>query len=1036
MKIVTKVLLLSAAAVALVTVAGGYVVGQRAEQQTRAQLDRLLGTNLAMARHRIEHSTRQRLRAAEIIARDHTLERALRDRLSGGVNPMLNDTVGVYAAYRYLMVVRPDGMVFATSTRDGSGRETRGEQLLGLDLSGHPLFARITRTPSKGLAEALAPGHDPFLERVGLEPRLTQWFVAPVHVQGEALGWVVIAYDWERTLGGVLTEVVEGLRAVGSATRAAYLLAPEGEVVVADDASGAPERFALGPDDLWREEPLAFGGERFRLVVVNDRDETLRPLYQARVERMVLFVLGGALLLLLLHQLLRRILLRRLELLHRGAEALAGGNLGYRLPPLGGLGGLAEDELGRLGTTFNQMALTLETSFAERLRIEGELRDYQERLEGMVEARTAELDRHVDALAEEKGRLELVLRSTGVGLWDWRVASGEVVFNERWAEIVGYTLEELQPVSIDTWMSLAHPEDLAHSGERLERVFAGECELYECEARMRHKAGHWVWVLDTGRVVERDADGKPLRMIGTHLDITERHRLDRMKSEFVSTVSHELRTPLTSIQGALGLLRGGALGELPGRMGEMIQVAFRNSDRLVRLVNDILDMEKIEAGRMEFQLRTHDLARLIEQALEVNGGYAEKHGVTLRAAPLPVGEARVDADRFAQVMANLLSNAVKFSPRGGEVTVTLGHHGRRLRVEVVDRGRGIPEAFHGRIFDKFAQADGGDGRELGGTGLGLSICKAIVEHLGGEIGFHSVEGEGTRFFFELPALYPSPDEMSPVDGSDRSTGRRIERPRDAGRVLICEDEPDIAELLKLMLEEQGHDCDIALSGAEARARLNEQPYAMMTLDLMLPDEDGLSLLRDLRRTPRGSELPVVVLSADGSRGPGSVEGEALEVIDWLSKPVDEARLRSVVGRFAGHAGEQPRLLHVEDDESLSAVLATLLEATAEVEGVPTLAEARERLTERRYDLALLDIDLPDGSALELVVHAENIATLSAPLMCQGKAHSAGNGESFPRSATLHWRISGAPYGPLHELHRRCCAILRQGGCPGDGAPCR
>ncbi len=238
-------------------------------------------------------------------------------------------------------------------------------------------------------------------------------------------------------------------------------------------------------------------------------------------------------------------------------------------------------------------------------------------------------------------------------------------------------------------------------------------------------------------------------------DLTERKQADRLKNEFVSTVSHELRTPLTSIQGSLGLIKGGACGEIPQQAASLVDVAYRNSERLVRLINDILDMEKIEAGKLDFKMQALEISPLIHQAVESNAAYAEKHGVFLVIKDDLVGvQAVVDSDRFAQVMANLLSNAAKFSPSGAAVEISLTRRAGRLQVSVTDHGPGIAEEFKPRVFQKFSQADSGNTRKTGGTGLGLSICKVIVERMGGDIDFETAAGSGSRFYFTLPEINP------------------------------------------------------------------------------------------------------------------------------------------------------------------------------------------------------------------------------------------------------------------------------------------
>jgi len=234
-------------------------------------------------------------------------------------------------------------------------------------------------------------------------------------------------------------------------------------------------------------------------------------------------------------------------------------------------------------------------------------------------------------------------------------------------------------------------------------------------------------------------------------DISERKKIDRLKSEFVSTVSHELRTPLTSIRGALGLLAGGIAGSLPPQALAMITIALNNGERLGRLIDDILDIEKIESGRLDFHPCSVRLGAVVRRSLEANQGYADAHQIRLvLVGDVPPTAIVADEDRVTQVLANLISNAIKFSPPGAAVEVRVVEVDKRLRVSVTDCGPGIPDEFKPRIFQRFAQADGSDARQKGGTGLGLSIAKAIVDRMDGRIGFEPHAPTGTTFFFELP----------------------------------------------------------------------------------------------------------------------------------------------------------------------------------------------------------------------------------------------------------------------------------------------
>ena len=457
-------------------------------------------------------------------------------------------------------------------------------------------------------------------------------------------------------------------------------------------------------------------------------------------------------------------------------------------------------------------------------------------------------------------------------------------------------------------------------------------------------------------VSETLVDGKR-SFTGIVRDISERKRLERMKSEFVSTVSHELRTPLTSIHGSLGLLVGGAAGELPEKARELAQIACNNSDRLVRLISDILDIEKIESGRMSLSLRPVELATIAREAIAANEGFCRKHGVAI-ALENALKEKKVlaDPDRLNQVITNLISNAAKFSPVGETVRVSLAPQAQGVRLSVADRGPGIPEEFRTRIFDKFSQADSSDTRQVGGTGLGLSITKALVERFGGQLSFDTERGVGTTFHVDLPLW-----SDAPILARSSKTG---------AAVLVCEDDADTARVLAAMLAARGLETDIAYTAEEAWQKLADNNYAAMTLDLRLPGQDGLSLLRQMRAETRTAHLPVVIVSGDRPDDQAH-EIAGLDVEDWLLKPIDEARLVRAVRRVATRKdGGLPRLLHVEDNADILGVVAGLLEGVADAVPAPTLAAARDLLAGGgSFDLILLDIALPDGSGLDLLPEA-------------------------------------------------------------------
>ena len=228
-------------------------------------------------------------------------------------------------------------------------------------------------------------------------------------------------------------------------------------------------------------------------------------------------------------------------------------------------------------------------------------------------------------------------------------------------------------------------------------------------------------------------------------------KIDRMKSEFVSTASHELRTPLTAIHGSLKLVTSGVLGEIPVKAKDMLDISLRNSERLTSIVNDILDIEKLESGKMEFDLKPQDIIELINESINANSAYGNKYQIQYALNQDSISATvNVDTDRFMQIMANLLSNAAKFSPANSTVEISVNRMNGKIRVAVKDKGVGIDKNLQPTIFHKFAQVDSTDTRHSGGTGLGLAISKELIEKMGGEIGLTSTIGKGSTFYLDLP----------------------------------------------------------------------------------------------------------------------------------------------------------------------------------------------------------------------------------------------------------------------------------------------
>jgi PAS domain S-box-containing protein len=527
--------------------------------------------------------------------------------------------------------------------------------------------------------------------------------------------------------------------------------------------------------------------------------------------------------------------------------------------------------------------------------------------------------------------------------------------------IFGYSPEDV--IGKNVSMLMPEPQSRAHDNYMHNCLVTGVARVVgvnrEMEGRRRDGA---LFPIELA-VSEVSCQNQPMFIVMVR-DITERKRVERMKSEFVSTVSHELRTPLTSISGSLGLLLGGAMGELPPTMHPLLEIAHKNSQRLSYLINDLLDMEKIVAGKMRFDLQEIALMPLVEQALTANRGYGEARQVRFELTERIAHsiEVRVDTQRLQQVLANFLSNAAKFSPENGLVEVGVRRRSTSARIWVRDHGSGIPTEFRSRIFEKFSQADASDTRQRGGTGLGLAITKELVERMGGAVGFESIPGEGATFWTELPILrreaadtlaaQPSPDQANSGHGS---------------LVLVVEDDADVAQLLSLMLTRAGYCSRIATSGGQALHHLAEADVAAMTLDLQLPDIHGLEVIRQVRQNPRTSKLPIIVVSASvAEEGKLAINGD-LSLVEWLPKPLDEQHLVSVlVKSLPNDQVSHPQILHIEDDPDLHHVIKTMMGNRYRFDHAATLADARARLTRTDYDLAILDLTLPDGSGWDLL----------------------------------------------------------------------
>lgn len=429
--------------------------------------------------------------------------------------------------------------------------------------------------------------------------------------------------------------------------------------------------------------------------------------------------------------------------------------------------------------------------------------------------------------------------------------------NSALCRLLGFSEEELLA---NDFQSITHPGDLEQDQAALQQLLTGEADTYQLEKRYYHKSGRLIWTLLSVSLVRR-TDGMPDYLIAQIQDISERKEIENMKNEFISIVSHELRTPLTSIRGSLGLILGALSQNLPGNIKGLIAIAHDNCERLILLINDILDIDKIASGHMRFDMKEEVLATVTLQAVEATEAYAHKFNVSIVLEPIEKDiKVQLDAARYIQALSNLLSNAAKFSPPGETVEVAAKLNANRVRILVKDNGPGIPEEFQARIFGKFSQADGSTTRAKGGTGLGLHITKQIVEHMAGRIDFDTQTGKGTTFWIEFPIV-----SGSEAATADKSTIEAIafhhqELPTQPPNVLHVEDDADLSHVLRATLQDKA---TLITAGTlkQATEFLRQQKFAMIILDIKMPDGSGLDLLECLDSLTE-EPPPVVILAAD------------------------------------------------------------------------------------------------------------------------------------------------------------------------------
>jgi PAS domain S-box-containing protein len=528
-----------------------------------------------------------------------------------------------------------------------------------------------------------------------------------------------------------------------------------------------------------------------------------------------------------------------------------------------------------------------------------------------------------EAMRLSEERLLLALEASGDGLWDWNIITGDLYFSPQWLGMLGFNQGDLPP-HVNTWEQLIYPEDQPFVLEKLNAHLKDPAFSYQLDYRVKTKIGDYRWVANYGKAVVRDEQGNPLRMIGTHRDISERkqvesdlrqanHRLaisnqelaraTRLKDEFLANMSHELRTPLNAILGISEGLQDGVFGIINQQQRSSLQTIERSGTHLLELINDILDLSKIEAGQMELNCAPIAISQLCQWSLSFikQQAFQKRIQVNVKIQPnLP--DILVDERRIRQVLINLLNNAVKFTLEGGTITLAvtqkeyppesqITYLRDLITIAVIDTGIGITSENIPKLFQPFVQIDSSLNRKYTGTGLGLALVKRIVEMHGGQVAVNSQIGVGSSFFVDLPcANIPKSASQSVNQLQGDLVGIFNNTVKKSPLILLAEDNKDNILTFSSYLEAKGYRMILAENGMEAVQMTKSHYPDLILMDIQMPEMDGLEAIKQIRLNPYLATIPIIALTAFAM--PGDQEKcLAAGANKYVSKPL---KLRELV----------------------------------------------------------------------------------------------------------------------------------------------
>ncbi len=607
---------------------------------------------------------------------------------------------------------------------------------------------------------------------------------------------------------------------------------------------------------------------------------------------------------------------------------------------------------------------------------------------------------HEQEMEYQRMRLANIIEGTHIGTWEWNVQSGAVIFNERWAEMIGYSLAELPPTTIETWIRFAHPEDLKQSDVLLKEHFAGNIPYYEYEARMRHRDGHWIWMLDRGKVLSWTNDGKPLMMFGTHQDITERKEREVMliearqqaetantaKTRFLAMMSHEIRTPMNAVLGMAYLL---SKTTLDARQSTYLRNIEGSSNILLGVINDILDYSKIEANKIELDSVAFDLNSNLENIAAIAAIAAKDKAIDVLFHVEPNVPRYLVGDpvRLSQILVNLINNAIKFTDQGEviirfEIIETGEPHTVFLAVSVRDSGIGMSADQMKNLFQAFSQADSSITRRFGGTGLGLSISHRLAQHMQGNIAVQSELGKGSTFRCVVKLNQGE---------SNQKTWVQIPSPLQFLHVMIVDNHVTTRQIMVEIVQSLGWKATTVDNEHQAIDKLSDANAARTDLLVLMTrtqSEQDLETLQFLDSAIPSHLSPRILLITNNmdpifakrvSNRPATAilirpftPLNLLDTVSSLYTENDDTNTHpdhlheSAKKQFAG-----TRILIAEDNEFNQLLISELLSHWGiTVSMVQNGAECLERLktSQQPFDLILMDIQMPVMNGLEATQH--------------------------------------------------------------------